>query len=607
MIVHDLGKFEASVDKFVRDAIRVREPRCFAELVSALPGVSPLDAVASLARLEHSLPTTAAVLLRSARESRAPAPRVAAGSDPLPTPHPLDYDWRFDGITTRSLLQRIGEQQPIAMIGTPTLAIAADKLRVAGPLLLLDSNESAIRSVASVSSTIRALCIDVESGQLPKFSAASVIVDPPWYEQMTTAFLWAAARLCARGGQVLACFPGLGTRPGIREERKRLIDGAEDAGLLHVRTEAGVIAYVTPPFERSAFLAANIANVPASWRKGDLITFESTGNCSIRRPTPTKVEERWSDVEIRDVRIKVRSASSIEFGDPTLRPLIDGDVLPTISRREPRRALVDVWTSTNRVFACRGRAVLLAILRGIATRRRPATAVAELLGRPLGRSEVNRVAEATAQVRALIRQERADVRRLQHLGELERQPPPSRAKPQSRVRDEVVGAFHVGGLLRKLRAEMQNDTFWNAYFEQESSFGIHLAIFNEPYLRYVLEGTKTIESRFSINRCPPYRRVSRGDLLLLKRAGGPVVGICAVGAVQFYNLDPASWQHIRRDYTTALCAQDPEFWSAREAAAYATLMQVSNPCNIPPFDFPKRDRRGWVVLQNSGAALNLPL
>src|SRR5271169_6453922 len=66
---------------------------------------------------------------------------------------------------------------------------------------------------------------------------------------------------------------------------------------------------------------------------------------------------------------------------------------------------------------------------------------------------------------------------------------------------------------------------------------IHLAVFIEPFLGYVLDGTKTVESRFSINRCAPFGKVSQGDVLLLKRAGGPVVGITRVLAVWSYHLD----------------------------------------------------------------------
>lgn len=126
---------------------------------------------------------------------------------------------------------------------------------------------------------------------------------------------------------------------------------------------------------------------------------------------------------------------------------------------------------------------------------------------------------------------------------------------------------------------------------------VHLAVFVDPFLEYMLSGKKTVESRFSTVRFPPYGRVSRGDLVLLKESGGPVVGVCEVGAAWFYRLNAESWKTIRRDFATAICAEDPEFWRSREQAEFATLMYVSRVKRLPPVVWPKRDRRGWVVLR----------
>lgn len=128
------------------------------------------------------------------------------------------------------------------------------------------------------------------------------------------------------------------------------------------------------------------------------------------------------------------------------------------------------------------------------------------------------------------------------------------------------------------------------------SCGIHLAVFVEPFLGYLLDGTKTIESRFSVTRQAPYEKVCKGDILLVKRSSGPVVGLCRVGQVWFYNLDPDSWAYIRKHFARAICAQDPAFWTAREGASYATLLQVKNVLAIDPVSWPKRSRQGWVVV-----------
>jgi hypothetical protein len=128
--------------------------------------------------------------------------------------------------------------------------------------------------------------------------------------------------------------------------------------------------------------------------------------------------------------------------------------------------------------------------------------------------------------------------------------------------------------------------------------GLHLAVFVEPFLGYVLDGSKTVESRFATTRQAPYRRVTPGDVMLLKRTSGPVVGLCRVRQAWFYRLDPVSWKVIREQFARALCAQDPAFWAARQSASFATLLQVRDVKRIAPVAWPKRSRQGWVVLSS---------
>jgi hypothetical protein len=125
---------------------------------------------------------------------------------------------------------------------------------------------------------------------------------------------------------------------------------------------------------------------------------------------------------------------------------------------------------------------------------------------------------------------------------------------------------------------------------------IHLAIFVEPFLQFVLEGSKTVESRFSTNRCAPYESVRANDILLLKRVSGPVVAIAEVGQVWFYELDASAWKAIRERFGQLLRIQDPEFWTRKASACFATLMRLERVESIPPVACAKRDRRGWVIL-----------
>lgn len=130
-----------------------------------------------------------------------------------------------------------------------------------------------------------------------------------------------------------------------------------------------------------------------------------------------------------------------------------------------------------------------------------------------------------------------------------------------------------------------------------SRVGVHLAIFVEPYLQFVLEGKKTVESRFSINRVAPYRQIVEGDIILLKKAGGPIIGICEAASAWFYKLDAEAFSEIINRFGRAICPTDDQFWEDRRQAGYATLISLRKVEKIDPFVLPKRDRRGWVVLK----------
>lgn len=128
---------------------------------------------------------------------------------------------------------------------------------------------------------------------------------------------------------------------------------------------------------------------------------------------------------------------------------------------------------------------------------------------------------------------------------------------------------------------------------------LHLAVCIEPYLSYILDGIKTVESRFSSVKCSPFQKVREGDVILLKKAGGPVIGVCRVQSVSFYELDPATFDTIRRKFSEAICADGKDFWERRENASFATLISISDVQRLPPFSVRKRDRRGWVTFSAS--------
>ena len=162
-------------------------------------------------------------------------------------------------------------------------------------------------------------------------------------------------------------------------------------------------------------------------------------------------------------------------------------------------------------------------------------------------------------------------------------------------------------IIDRLKPQLCGDDVWHSYLKkfhtsQSVPHSVHLAIFVEPYLKFIFEGKKTIESRFSANRCAPYNKVNRGDLILLKKSSGPMVGICQAGTIWSYQLNENSWKQIM-NFAKAICPDNPDFWASRQKAAFATLIEIQHVRTTKPMEIEKRDRRGWVVMQE---ALQLP-
>jgi hypothetical protein len=131
----------------------------------------------------------------------------------------------------------------------------------------------------------------------------------------------------------------------------------------------------------------------------------------------------------------------------------------------------------------------------------------------------------------------------------------------------------------------------------------HLVVLVEPYLSGLLNGVKTVESRFSRYRRPPYRSVSAGDALILKRSAGPVVAVCRVTETHFHEIGPGTLDQIRGDFggELGIPAGDRTFWRDRAGMKYATLLRIADVRPLPPIPCAKRDQRAWVVLRPATA------
>ena len=420
----------AAVDDWVRAAVTAGRGHAsgFDDLLTALPGVWPPEVLAALDRLRASDALTRDEHARARRrtlETQAVAVQRYAAT--LPPEHPLDYDWRFSDDTAdvlaRCALRATGVSDTIVLLGAPTVLRALLELRPSRRAVLLDADAAVVDAVSAHATEPggagqRADVCDLGRDVLPPLLGACVVADPPWYPEHLRAFLWAAARLCRPGGTILLALPPPGTRPSVVAERRGVLAAARGYGLDLLAEHPSALAYATPPFERNALVAAGVADPPSGWRRGDLAWLRRrAGRVTVPRPPAPEDPTAWDEVIVRGVRVRVRrSARTRTRPAPVpaelLVPLVDGDVLTSVSRRDPRRHQVDVWTSGNRVYRSDATPVVRELLRAVAAGRDAPSAVGAHLRRPLALAERDTVSHALTRIERFVAVEsRAQLRR----------------------------------------------------------------------------------------------------------------------------------------------------------------------------------------------------
>jgi|GEM_PF-1162713 len=128
---------------------------------------------------------------------------------------------------------------------------------------------------------------------------------------------------------------------------------------------------------------------------------------------------------------------------------------------------------------------------------------------------------------------------------------------------------------------------------------VHLAIVNEPFLSYIENGEKTIESRFTKNRITPYRNIQSGDAVFMKEAGRPVQSFFTAKDSQFFENNPEIFEYIKRNFAEQICARDESFWEIRKDKNYISLVGVDSVEKIDDLKVDKKDKRAWLTFENA--------
>lgn len=125
----------------------------------------------------------------------------------------------------------------------------------------------------------------------------------------------------------------------------------------------------------------------------------------------------------------------------------------------------------------------------------------------------------------------------------------------------------------------------------------HIAILRQPFFDMVLNGEKTIESRWSMNKIAPYEKINIGDEILLKLTGEPVTAIAKVQDVKFYELTPEIAEDIRLKYGKQIGTDKFEDWNTILKKKYCTLIWLKDVKTIGPVPVQRSNGTGWIVMK----------
>jgi hypothetical protein len=349
-----------------------KQPRTFKYITQSLNGCDPIQIKNVLSLLEEknilqkkqdlwSLPEIreAPTLNFNIEDPQLYLKKYMGYFDFLKTPHPLDFEWRNSTASLNYLINLIQEintvNDKILLLGMPTLFAAACVKDIPQKVTLIERNKPIIKGLSTLYGgkkqfkIIEGDIFTISCENLENYF--SVVMDPPWYSPHFYQFMWLAAKCVKIGGIVAISLPPLNTRPNIENERIDWFDFCRQQGLCLEGLYPQKLNYAMPFFEFNAFRAAGIESMSPFWRKGDLAILRKVKIESSERPKNQNADDSWVEREFDNIRYRVKIENANEKNDEiSISHLVRGDILPTVSTRDERRAKANIWTSGNRIF-----------------------------------------------------------------------------------------------------------------------------------------------------------------------------------------------------------------------------------------------------------------
>ncbi|HAM96826.1 MAG: hypothetical protein US29_C0030G0009 [candidate division WS6 bacterium GW2011_GWF1_36_8] len=133
----------------------------------------------------------------------------------------------------------------------------------------------------------------------------------------------------------------------------------------------------------------------------------------------------------------------------------------------------------------------------------------------------------------------------------------------------------------------------------------HVAIVNKAWklIPKIINGTKTIESRWYVNKTKPWNSIKVGERVFFKNSGEPITVSAVVSKVlQFDNLDETQFRNIMKEYGDGIQVIEREYDEYYQSKNYCILVflkdvkQLEKPFNISKKGF--GSACAWMCVDN---------
>ena len=129
---------------------------------------------------------------------------------------------------------------------------------------------------------------------------------------------------------------------------------------------------------------------------------------------------------------------------------------------------------------------------------------------------------------------------------------------------------------------------------------VHIAILKREYLKQILQGTKTIESRMSRSRGLPHGRIQSGEWIYFKVSAGPFLARARAASVHdFAEVTPDQFADLESRFRDRVGGTD-EYWRSKQASRFCTFIHLDQiePIEVGPSYTPAH-MRAWYVLEDA--------